>query len=155
MPVVVLAASVPFSSLAAPLFGAALVALGIAFLRRHRRTWLSRKNDPAVDYAERMFCYRQYRRRMLTSGLLVLLGVLIPIGTLLVDHKQARAAALPITLYWIGVLLLVLWVLLLGIVDLFATGFHAQDAMSRVRAEKAALERQVEEIRKSLRENGR
>lgn len=145
--------SVPVTSIAAPVLGVVLVLLGVVFLRRHRRTWYSLKNDPAIEYEERTFLYRQFRRRMLTSGLLILLGILIPIGTFLVDHKQARQAALPITLYWIGVLLLVLWVLLLGMVDLFATGIHAKDAMSRVRAERAALERQVEEIRKSLREN--
>ncbi|HEX6984488.1 MAG TPA: hypothetical protein VF170_03890, partial [Planctomycetaceae bacterium] len=82
-------------------------------------------------------------------GLLVLLGVLIPIGDLLFARKPAPPA-LPLTIYWIGVLSIVLLVLLMGLVDLFATGIHAKDAMSRVRSERAALERQLEEIRRSL-----
>ena len=143
----------PLSPLAAPAFGIALFALGLAFLRRHRRTWQTRQADRTLDEGERAFYGRQYRRRMLTSGLIALLGVLIPLGDLLFERKPAPAAALPLTLYWICVLLIVLWVLLLGVVDLFATGIYAKDEMSRVRAEKAALERQIEEIRKSLRED--
>ncbi len=77
--------------------------------------------------------------------------MLIPIGDLLFERKPAPPA-LPLTLFWIGVLLIVLWVLLLGFVDLFATGIHAKDAMSQVNAEKAALERQLEEIRRAMRE---
>jgi hypothetical protein len=123
--------------------------LGVAFLRRHRRTWEDRKNDPAVPLDERGYYHRQYRRRMLTSGLLVLLGILIPCGDLLLDRRFPMATAI---LYWVGVLVLVLFVLLLGFVDFFATGLHTKDALLRIRGEKAALERQVEEVRRALRE---
>lgn len=137
------------SQFVAPAFGLALVVLGVAFLRRHRRTWQERKNDPAVPLDERSYYHRQYRRRMLTSGLLVLLGVLIPIGDLLLDRRFPKETVL---LYWGGVLVLVLFVLLLGFVDFFATGMHTKDAMLRIHGEKAALERQVEEMRRALRE---
>ena len=139
------------SPLAAPAFGLALVVLGIAFLRRHRRTWRERKNDPNVDQAERTYYHGQYRRRLVTSGLLVALGLLIPVGDLLLDRRFAPTIVI---LDWAGVLSLVLVVLLLGIVDFFATSMHTKDAMLRVRGEKAALERQIEEVRRSLREGG-
>jgi sterol desaturase/sphingolipid hydroxylase (fatty acid hydroxylase superfamily) len=142
---------VAFNHLVAPVSGVALVALGLMFLRRHRRVWQERKEDPSLGAEERRYYQRQHRRRMLTSGLMVLLGVLIPIGDLMFEQRP-RLPIVPLTLYWIGVLLLVLFVLLMGVVDLFATGVHAKDAISRVRAEKAALERQVEQLRQKLRE---
>jgi len=137
------------SPFAAPAFGLALVALGVAFLRRHRRTWQERKDDPNVEPAERTYYHRQYRRRLLTSGLLVALGVLIPVGDLLFDRRFPLAT---VTFYWIAVLSLVLFVLLLGVVDFFATGLHTKDAILRVQGEKAALQRQVEEVRRAIRE---
>lgn len=141
----------PLSNVVSIVFGIALVLLGLAFLRRHRRTWKARRADPALSKEEQSYYARQHRRRMLTSGLIAALGLLIPIGDFLFERKPAPAA-LPLTLFWIGVLLIVLWVLLLGFVDLFATGIHAKDAMSQVNAEKAALERQLEEIRRAMRE---
>lgn len=143
----------PLSNVVSIVFGIALVLLGLAFLRRHRRTWKARQSDPTISDEERTYYARQHRRRMLTSGLIAALGVLIPIGDFLFERKPAPAA-LPLTFFWIGVLLIVLWVLLLGVIDLFATGLHAKDAMSQVNAEKAALERQLEEIRRAMREGG-
>lgn len=143
----------PLSNVVSIVFGIALVLLGLAFLRRHRRTWKARQCDPTISDEERTYYARQHRRRMLTSGLIAALGVLIPIGDFLFERKPAPAA-LPLTFFWIGVLLIVLWVLLLGVIDLFATGLHAKDAMSQVNAEKAALERQLEEIRRAMREGG-
>jgi sterol desaturase/sphingolipid hydroxylase (fatty acid hydroxylase superfamily) len=145
--------AVPLSNVVSIAFGVALVVLGAVFLRRHRRTWNARKANPALPAEERSYFARQHRRRMLTSSLIVMLGVLIPIGDLLFERKPAPPVV-PLTLFWIGVLLVVLWVLLLGVLDLFATGLHAKDAMSRVDAEKAALEHQLEEIRRAMRENG-
>jgi hypothetical protein len=144
---------VPLSNVVSIVFGIALVLMGLAFVRRHRRTWKARQSDPALSDEERSYYARQHRRRMLTSGLIAALGVLIPIGDLLFERKPALPA-LPLTFFWIGVLLIVLWVLLLGFVDLFATGIHAKDAMSQVNAEKAALQRQLEEIRRTMREEG-
>ena len=143
----------PLSNFVSIAFGLLLALLGLVFLRRHRHTWRARAVDPAISHEERSYFARQHRRRMLTSGLIVVLGVLIPIGDLLFERKPAFPA-LSLTLFWIGVLLLVLWVLLLGFLDLFATGLHAKDAMSQVNAEKAALERQLEEIRRTLRDGG-
>jgi hypothetical protein len=143
---------VPLDQLVAPLSGVALVVLGIMFLRRHRRTWSARRDDAALPDDERRYYGRQYRRRLVTSGLIVLLGVLIPIGDMLLDHRPAPPAV-ALTLFWIGILLLVLLVLLLGFVDLFATAMHARDAISRFYSEKAVLERQAEELRRSLREH--
>jgi len=142
---------VPLSNVVSIVFGIALVLMGLVFLRRHRRTWKARQADGAISDEERSYYAHQHRRRMLTSGLIAALGVLIPIGDLLFARKPAPPA-LPLTFFWIGVLLIVLWVLLLGFVDLFATGIHAKDAMSQVNAEKAALERQLEEIRRAMRE---
>jgi hypothetical protein len=142
---------VPIESLVSVLSGVVLVILGLAFLRRHRRTWRARQVDPALEDHQRRYYVRQYRRRLVTSGLIVLIGILIPIGDMLLERRPAPPAV-PLTLFWIGVLLIVLLVLLLGLLDLFATGLHARDEISRFYSEKAALERQAEELRKALRD---
>ena len=141
----------PLESIATIASGVALVVLGLAFLRRHRRTWRARQSDLLLDENARRYYWRQYRRRLVTSGLIVLLGVLIPVGDMLLERRPAPPAV-PLTLFWIGILLLVLLVLLLGFVDLFATGMHARDEISRFYTEKAALERQAEDLRRALRE---
>ena len=144
----------PFESIVAFLTGVVLVALGTAFLRRHRRVQAERRDDLSIPEDEKRFYERQHQRRMLTSGLIVVLGLLIPLGFLLIDRQPPLPGPV-VALFWIGVLLIVLFVLLLGLIDLFATGLHARNAMHRVQIEKAALERQLEEIRRSLREGGR
>jgi hypothetical protein len=126
-----------------------LAALGVGLLVSHQRTWRSQQDDPALSDEERAFLHRRYRRRMQTSGMLSLLGILIGVGdALLVIQKQQ-----PIwpTLYWIGVLLLTGWVMLLAFGDLMSTAARAKAELARARQKQRELERQVVEFKNRLR----
>jgi drug/metabolite transporter (DMT)-like permease len=142
---------VTIESTVAVLTGLVLFGLGLAFLRRHRRVWRRRCDDPTIDPGELKFYQRQYRRRVLTSRLITALGVLIPVGMLLLSGRPKLPGPVVI-LYWIGVLVVTMCVMSLGLIDLFATGMYTRDALTRVQTERAALERQLEDVRRSLRE---
>lgn len=132
-------------------FGVALVAIGLGLLRAHRKAWRNQKNDPDLDDADRQHYYTRYRRRMQASGILTLLGVLIPVGDVLIPWKNFPLAC---ALYWSIVILLALWVVLLGTGDALATAAHGRIALSRVRRKQRQLEEQVSEIRRRQ-SNGR
>jgi len=115
----------------------------------HRRVW-KRLQEEESDQEEREFHRRQYRRRMQTSAMLGVLGVAIFVGQLLIVGIDSRPV---LVIYWSGVLLLVLWLVLLALADITATSFyysreknqfivdHAklQGELRRARAEKAKV----------------
>ena len=135
-------------------FGTILVVAGLWLIGRHRRTQDAREADPALSEGDRRFYRGQHRRRTTTSILLVLLGILVPFGDLLFERGQ-RPDPLPLTIYWLGVLSMVLFMLIMAVVDLFLTSIHTRDALTRVRTEQAALERDLQEFRRSLDRDGR
>ena len=124
--------------------GAALFATGVLFIRWHVHEWREEKNNPGLDPNDRRHFYARYRRRMQTSGILVLLGILIPLGDWLIDRNKNP---LPATIVWIVVLLLTMWVIVMALGDMLSTRTHSQVALSKVRQKQKELERQVAEIR--------
>ncbi len=124
--------------------GAALFATGLLFIRWHVLEWREEKNDPALDLTDRKHFYARYRRRMQTSGILVVLGILIPLGDWLIDRNKNP---LPATIVWIVVLVLTMWVILMALGDMLSTRTHSQVALSKVRQKQKELERQVAELR--------
>ncbi len=124
--------------------GGGLFVTGVLFLRWHIQEWRQEKNDPGLDPNDRKHFYARYRRRMQTSGILVLLGILIPLGDWLIDRNKNP---LPATIVWIVVLLLTMWVIVMALGDMLSTKTHSQAALSRVRQKQQDLERQVAELR--------
>ena len=131
--------------------GIALVAIGGMLMRWHRRSWDQNKNDSQLDDRDRRFLHSQYRRRMQASGILVLLGVLIPLGVLAIPWQRAQGW---FPLFWIGMLLLAFWVIVLGAADAWATSVRSRAALARIRREQRELEKKAAELR-SRRGNGR
>ena len=80
------------------LVGGSLSIFGLILVRTHILKWREQQADCA-DENERLFCYRSYRRRMETSCVLVLVGVLIPVG----DYIFAVNRPMPLTLLSTGV----------------------------------------------------
>lgn len=136
--------------LIAPAVGLVLLLVGLGLMRSHVRTWESQKEDASLDEADRRHYHRRYRRRLQTSGLIVLLGVLLPAGDLLIPANRPGLFAT----YWFCVLLLAGWVIVMGLGDLASTGAHARASLARVRQKQRELERALEEYR-SRQSNGR
>ncbi len=139
-------------TLIAVLAGAALVVLGISMVVGHRRAWDGQKNDPELTEFDRVHFYRRFRRRMQTSAMLVVLGLLLAVGGTLIPWQNFGAATQ--LAYWIGVLLLTFWVILLALGDMIATRVHSRISLSQVRQKQRALEQELARL-KSRGSNGR
>ncbi|GAB4145799.1 MAG: hypothetical protein Tsb009_18150 [Planctomycetaceae bacterium] len=129
--------------------GVGLLSFGVWLLRSHIQTWRAQKNDPTLEDRERLHLYARYRRRMQASGIIVLLGVLIPMGDILFSVILPRNLA-PVwfALYWGVVLLLALWIILLALGDMYSTSVHTKASLSRIRSKQRELEKQISEIQR-------
>ena len=131
------------------LVGAVLVVLGTWLLIRHRRRLAGQLHDQSLAPEDADYLRRQNQRRQKTSILLIVLGVMIPAGDLLLERME-QPEPVTVTIYWIGVLLLVLYMIWLAAVELFVTGLHTRDALARVRSQQAVLENDLKKLRESL-----
>jgi Flp pilus assembly protein protease CpaA len=149
-------ASVVRSWIVTAVFGGSLIVIGLLMMRSHVREWRKRQADPSLEPADDAHYRRQYRRRMQASSMLVLIGVLLPIGDALLLFVRAPQW---LTVFWMLVLLLVLWLSLLALGDLLSTQAHARVALSRIRQRQRALEQQAAALRAQVarpeRTNGR
>jgi hypothetical protein len=132
--------------IASLVFGLVLAGGGAAAVIWHVRSWHAKQADPSLTAQERTHYHRQYRRRTQTSSLIVLLGVLFPIGDSNGFIPWDRHP-LAWTLFWFFVLGLTLWVMLLALGDLASTRTHTRDALNRLREQQRELEREAARLR--------
>ena len=134
-----------------PVVGLLLLAFGLGLMRWHVVGWQAQRDEEQLSDRERNRYYRRFRRRMQTSGMLALLGLMIAVGDALVPWQRFPN----LFVVWIGLmLLLVLWIILLALGDLASTTAHSRHELARVRQEQRALELRLEEL-KGRRSNGR
>lgn len=131
--------------------GAALIGVGVTMMLSHRKAWRIQKNDPNLPDDERKHLYSRYRRRMQASGLLAALGVLIPVGVVLIPW-QGRP--LWWALYWGLLMLMSLWVVVLGLGDALSTAARSRAELGRIRRKQRELEQQIAELQRR-KSNGR
>ncbi len=131
--------------------GVALVTASVALLWTHRKAWKRQQDNAEIDDAERHYLHAQYRRRMQASGWLTLLGLLIPIGDVLIPWVRFPAA---FALYWGFAMLVACWVIVLGMLDVRATSAHSRVTFERLRREQRSLEQELAQVR-SRESNGR
>lgn len=135
-------------------FGAGLILLGLWLIRWHRQTWKENDRAEAPDDRSRRHYRTQFRRRVQISGLLVLLGVMIPLGDwLMVQRKNPQTIAI----FWMMVLAITFWIMLLALVDWLLTRMHVRAtraALSGLARQQRELEAEVDRLRKSQ-SNGR
>ena len=93
-----------------------IVGVAVALLVRHARVW-QRARTANLSAGELQFSFAQYRRRMQTSTMLAVVGGMIGGGPWVV-------APLAVLLYWLGVIVLVVWIVLLAGADMLATRMH-------------------------------
>ena len=137
--------------LIAPLVGFGIVAIGLGLMRWHFVAWREQRADPSLSESERGLYERRYRRRMQTSGLLAVLGVLLGLGDVVVAQQVSPL----LFLVWIlAMLFLVCWIILLALGDMASTAVYSRQQLARVRQEQRALELRLEEM-KNRRSDGR
>jgi hypothetical protein len=140
--------------------GVALILLGAWLIRWHRAAWRQHRVQEAGqaeacqnmgDGRERRYYRLQFRRRIQISTLLILLGILIPLGDwLMVQRRNPPGNALGITILWMTVLALALWIMLLAALDWLSTRMHVRAtraALSGLARKQRELEAEAERLR--------
>lgn len=126
----------------------ALLLIALALTVFHVRAWRV-VDHGGLAAAEREFQERRYRRRLQTSAMLGAIGLLI-LGDLWLDRIiQDDWGRL---LYWCGVALSLLWLLLLAASDWLASRQHFQGQLRRLEADRDSLRADLERLRREHRE---
>ena len=96
------------------IFGGALAVAGLAMMAWHHKSWGGQQVEPGFKQWDLKRLKVRYRRRMQTSGMIVVLGVMLAVG----DAAIWSLGPLVATIYWIVVIAMGGWLLLLGVGDL-------------------------------------
>lgn len=134
-------------------FGVVLVLLGSGLLWRHIAVWSGQRSTPGLEERERREDRLRFRRRSQVAILLIILGVMIPVGDWLMVQRKFP---LLITFYWMAVLLLALWIMLLGASDWLSTRVHLRAnraTLASLEQKRRELELEVERLRQQGRKN--
>jgi len=120
-----------------------LVTISVFMIRSHLRTWAHRQTEGIIDPADLLHYHGQFRRRLQTSALMAVIGVLIFVGDLISEQMGARFFGF----YWIIVLTMVAYLVVLAVLDGLATASHTRAALARLRAQRRQLERHAAELK--------
>ncbi len=120
-----------------------LATLSAVLVRGHLRSWAKRQTEEFSDPADLLHYQNQHRRRLQTSILIGLIGILIFVGDLISEQIGPGKFAI----YWIGVLLLVGYLVTLALLDALATATHMKASLARLRAQRRQIERQAAEMK--------
>jgi hypothetical protein len=125
-----------------------LLAAGVMMLS-HVRAWRAFQQE-GLDPEEFDYRRRQFRRRMQTSAMLGLLAVSLPVGIGLSIWLRSGWFAL---IFCAAAILLVCWVLLLALVDVWATKHHYGRLRHQCLVEKLKVEAEIRRVQ-AARGNG-
>lgn len=114
----------------------------------HVRAWRT-VDHGGLGAAGREFHERRYRRRLQSSLMLGVIGLLV-LGDLWLDAVFPDPWAR--LLYWSGVGLLLLWLLLLAASDWLASRQHYRGQLNRLQTERDVLRADLERLRQQHRE---
>lgn len=116
----------------------AIIVLGVALLLWHWQSWRA-VNRQEANASELAYQRRRFRRRVQTSGMLVLLGAAMAGGQAIAPDKHPSL----FVFFWSGVALLALWAMALALTDVLATRAHVGRLMRRQLAERAKLQAEL------------
>lgn len=125
------------------LVGGFLTILGAAMLRAQQKT---RKSISNQEYApqDQLYLRNRIRRRSQVAGLILLIGIMIPVGDSLIPWQRAVAT---FAIYWIIVLILALWTIVLAFADIAATQLHSTVELHQISREQQRLEQIARHLR--------
>jgi hypothetical protein len=138
-------------------FGIGLFLLGLWLVRWHRVVWNAHREDEATDERAKLHYRRQFRRRMQVALLLILLGILLPVGDWLTEKVVLQRKNVQwVAAFWIAVLFIALWIMLLAALDWLSSRMHVRAtraALGTLARKRRELEAELERLR-SKRSNG-
>jgi hypothetical protein len=124
---------------------ALLVAAGL-LLARHLTVWRRADHGGLTD-GDYEFHHRQYRRRMQTTGLLGIVGLLM-LGSLWIADPLVGAV------YWSGIAALVVWVALLALSDWLASRLYYGRLAAAHAVEHAAIKAEIAKFHREQTDDG-
>ena len=115
-----------------PAFIVSLLLFGLCglLLDSHRRTWRQAQNATDLAPREKRYALSQYRRRMQASGTIGLIGAAIAVGPI-VPRRPG-----PMSLYLAVLLAGCAWIMLMALLDFWATRQH----FHRIRSEQVTAQ---------------
>jgi hypothetical protein len=119
--------------IAAFIISLSLLGLSGLLIDSHRRSWAAARDAAELPDRDKRFALAQYRRRMQASSMIGLIGVAIGGGPLV--PREPR----PMALYLAMLLVSCAWIMLLSLLDVWATRQHYQ----RLRMEQLAKQLQL------------
>src|SRR5436190_16044253 len=116
---------------------AALALVSFVLMAWHVKSWREADHGGLTERDYEFFC-RQFRRRMQSSAMLGVIGLLI------LGHVWVRDNTM-LALYWTGVLGLLVWTVLLAAGDFAASRLHYGSQVADQKTEHLLLQREIEE----------
>jgi xanthosine utilization system XapX-like protein len=132
------------------LIAGVILSASAGLLVGHVRAWRRAQAGP-LEPAERDYRRRQFRRRMQCSSMMGSLAIAIVVGRLLM---LIPAPPLVIFVFWCVVVLLVGWILLLALVDMWATKHYFARLHEHCLIERAKLQVELRRLQEKE-SNGR
>lgn len=130
------------------IFGGCLIVLGISMLLAQKKNFQSLSSTD-TDRREYDFLLKRARRRVQVAGLILIIGIMIPVGDALIPWQKAVAT---FAIYWIIVIVLAMWTILLAFADIAATRMHTSIELTRLQNQQQNLERVAQQIREAQRQ---
>ena len=125
--------------------GTLLVLFGAGLIQLHRTSWFHRQHDGDLSDNDLKFFAKQYRRRMQTSSLLILIGFLIVIGD--APYMPWKMYPALFAVYWGGILLIAFWIILSAMGDMSASRIGSAAMISRIQDQQRLLEKQILDLK--------
>ena len=141
-PIRIAAETLPALIVGLLLLGFAIVSAWLQIQSRRALSELLEENPLAKTFAD-----RQLRRRLQVSGMLGIVGILIPLGDQLEQFFRGRPGLF--FLYWVVVLILVSWTVLMALGDWLSASAYSSLVNIQLRLERKRLEDEVRRYRAS------
>jgi hypothetical protein len=131
-------------------FGAFLLVVGGAMLAMQRKA--SRNvEDQAENKREHRFLARRIRRRTQVAGLILLIGLMIPVGDMLIPWEKRPGT---FAVYWMVVIGLAIWTIVLAMGDIASTRMHVSIELNQLRRQQRELEEAARRLQQEQQRNG-
>lgn len=130
--------------------GGGLALLGGFSIAAHLKGWRKAREDDENDDFERTFLRKRVRRRLQTSMLLIVLGLMIGLHPIVIpDPKEAPQL---FGIWWLAALLMAGWTIVMAMADLLSTRAHLQVSRARLQLKQRQLNEQLEDFHRRQRD---
>jgi hypothetical protein len=110
-----------------------LLGLSGLLIDSHRRTWHQARDSAELSDRDRRFAQSMFRRRMLASGMIGGIGAAIGVGPIVPREPLAMAC------YLATLLAACSWIMLLAMLDLWATRRHYRQVRMELRSKELQM----------------